>query len=42
MNRHSLTAATLHELNIALSGIIYLMFDERGGHFNLMCVDNRS
>ena len=27
---------TLHELNIALSGIIYFMFDERGRHFNLI------
>ena len=27
---------TLHELNIALSGIIYLMFDERGRHFNFI------
>ena len=27
---------TLHEFNIALSGIIYLMFDERGRHFNLI------
>ena len=27
---------TLHELNIALRDIIYLMFDERGRHFNLI------
>ena len=27
---------TLHELNIALRGITYLMFDERGRHFNLI------